>query len=277
MWPDDFVENGCPGALRTLGLRKTTAGTKSFYWSCPKVSLKRFAGRAVTFGVLVWQKVQNTPGKTWTVRISDTAGDSVSQHKGIGSAYSEQGYGGFEFLSVTRVIAPNADRLNCEIVLEGDATDVYYVALPTAVYGKTLTRELCGQNAEETILAMNHWNPPMLTPLEQTFPPTPIIYPLYGYQGLDIEALSNGSVHRSVKAIKTKLEMNVATAGINFMCGSRISNESLIFGPQVYSQNGALAAGAGWWPVDTEGCVAIVVAAPSQSVSVTFDLDAVMA
>jgi hypothetical protein len=187
LWPDDFVTNACVGAKRVLGLRKQSDNTESLFWPCPTGDIRKFAGRTITFGALVKQKVQSGPG-TWRLTASDSSGTSYSA-SGYGRLFNDPTYGGFEFQSVTRTASANTTDLTLAISVEGNKGDVYYVALPTAAFGDCLIRGDCGPNIQEIIFAINHWNPPLLTPLVMTFP-TNMSLPgsnLYGFSGLDLE------------------------------------------------------------------------------------------
>jgi hypothetical protein len=283
MWPDDFLVNACPGAKRVLGLRKGTNNPETFFWQCPKRDIRKYAGRPILFGALVYQKARSGAG-TWRLVVTDDSGNTIAAGApGTGSS-SGSGYpliGNYEFQVLQTAIPSNLTGFNLSLSLEGAAGDVYYVALPTATLSQTLTPHDLGPNDQEMILAVNHWNPHLLTPLARQFPGTAFAASggtLYGFTRQDLEALSAGVVHASVKAVKAKIELYCPVPGTNLMCGSAIDASSLTFGPQVFAQQFGRNLGAGWWPLDPDGCVAIVVDTPNALIgNATFDFDWVLA
>ena len=240
-WVDDYATNKCVGAKRVMGMRKTSTGPSSegFYCATPTRDLTKYLGRTVTFGAFVRQKVQGASG-TWRLSISDGVTANTYSTSGTGVSYSNTTYGGYEFISCSQVISTSATQLNLTLVLDGNLGDVYYLALPTLTFGSILFKQQCGQNPLE-ILDVGHWNPPRLTPLVGTFPI--IAFPgtgglLFGYSGIycDIGAMSYGTMHQTVKAIKTKIELQTSVQGANFFTGSSLdSPEPLLFGPQQYT------------------------------------------
>lgn len=243
-WPDDYAANRCPGAKRVMGLRKGVAAVEiagtDLAASNAEGSLGNIAalrGRTITFGALVWQKVQGGAG-TWTLRIDDSAGASRSA-AGAGSAYADATYGGYEFISVTRTIDANATGVAVYLELNGAVGDVYYFAVPTLVVGPSLTRESCGPNPQE-ILKCTHWNPTLLTPLAMTLPAA--AFPgtggaLWGFSGasVDIGAMSYGAMHNTVKAVKAKIELDIPFQGGNCLFTGSSLTGPLMFGPQQYT------------------------------------------
>jgi hypothetical protein len=268
VWPDDFAANAYPGAIRTMGVLKDLGTAETVYWACQPTQLAKYAGRTVTFGVPVFQKVQGGSG-TWKLWIND----------GVTTTYSGNGTGasvsGFQFLSVTANISAAATQLLIEIEFDGAAGDVYYVALPTAVLGSTLTAANCRQMPSELIL-VPHWNPPLLTPLTGTFPVATLGgSSYYGWQELDLEAMSFGSMHNSVRMVDCKVELTTSTVGAMFFTGSNMTG--LSFGPQAVTQvSGVMIPGQGILPLAADGTFTIFTNTSGLSLTnATFDLGAV--
>lgn len=278
-WVDDFAVNRCVGAKRVMGLRKTSSSVQvGAYHDIPSSDIPAYAGRPLVFGALVSQKVQGGAG-TWYLTINDGVSISTSS-LGAGSSYSDPRYGTYQFLTATKVISPNATILQVILYLAGASGDVYYLALPTAKVGSPLTADDCGQNPQE-VLSCGHWNPPLLTPLTRTFPSAAYSGTgglLFGYSGknCDLEALSFGAMHKSVRAVKTKIELTTPTPGLCLFTGSSLdAPEPLLFGPQQYTQiAGATIACQGWLPLDKNGNAALFLNQPSGVVTnATFDFD----
>ncbi len=184
-------------------------------------------------------------------------------------------YRGFELLTVTTTIGMSATTVSLGITFDGEKGDVYYVALPTGAFGTALSIEDLGTSANATIRSVTHWNPPLLTPLRMRFPAK--AYPgtnstLYGYSGVDLEAISLGQVHHSVTAVATKIELTTAMVGANLFTGTRL-DYSLVFGPQVVTQvANVMNVGQGWLPLADDGTFSIFVAQPSLFINnATFD------
>lgn len=278
-WADDFSSNSCVGAIRTLGVRKGAASGESVSFTAPTAQIRRYAGRSITFGCLVRQKVQSGAG-TWTLSISDGVGTTTSSN-GTGTSYSDPTYGGFEFKTVTRTVSASATTLVISVNLTGASSDVYYIALPTAGIGSAMYVGQCKQMVNELIRPVGHWNPPLLTPYVIDMPAT--AYPgtgglLFGYSGIDMEAISLGAVHKSVCAVKCKLELVAGAPWVNhhFFTGSKL-DYSLIFGPQqVVQVAGNTVVGQGWLPFSDDGTVCMFSDVASFSpTNVTFDFDLV--
>ena len=274
VWADDWASNACPGAIRTMGVRKQANSSETLSWTVAPNQIKTYRGRTVTFGVLVYQKVGSGAG-TWHAYINDDETGTTFSARGAGPSYSDRSYGHFQLLTVTSTVGMKAKTLSMGIAFDGAGADVYYVALPTGVFGTTLFAENLGLPPTSFIRPVTHWNPPLLTPLTMTFPSTP--YPgtdgtLFGYSGQDLEAMSLGQVHNSVVAVAAKIELTTSTAGGNLFTGSRL-DYSLIFGPQVVTQvPNVINVGQGWMPLADDGTFAIFVASPALSIqNATFD------
>lgn len=236
IWADDFVANQCPGSIRTLGIRKGSAAAEVFSWQCPAGKLAKYLGRTVTFGVLVRQSVQGGAG-TSSISINDSVTGSTNSIPGTGVSYADPEYGGFEFISVSAKVAANATSFQVNINLSGALGDVYYVSVPTAVFGYNLGRENLGQTPGEVIHSNAHWNPPLLTPLQITMPTAafPGAGVLYGFAGCDLQALSFDSVDKSVARVACKVELTTPTPGASLFVANNIP-AGLIFGPQPVTQ-----------------------------------------
>jgi hypothetical protein len=230
-WADDFDVNACPGAIRVLGLRKGITGSEDFYWQCPIdphfYQIKRFRGKTITFAVMVWHKIQGGVG-TCQAYIHDDVTGPVFSAAGGGSTC------GWQFLTATATVAPNASSLQIGIQTEGAAGDVYYIAIPTAAFASSLTANDCGQNVYDYISATAHWNPPMLLGYRFATNPTPSLG-LYSYNGISIEAISLCQCHRSVVGLVCKVEWTCSSIPIS----------GAIQGPHIYSGNNVNVGGGG--------------------------------
>jgi hypothetical protein len=252
VWADDFAANLAPGALRVMGIRKGSPANEYLNWTVAGNKLRAFQGQTVTFGALIFQKSQAGRG-TWTLSAND--GDqTVTSNSGLGASGR-----GYQFLSVTLSISRVASRLSLQANFAGAQGDIYYVALPTAVFGRTLSQDDLGQNPNDVMRPVSHWNPPLLTPLQIKFPThqTPPNSGQYGWSGIDLEAISLGVVHNSVSMVKAKIEWTTATVGAYILTGARI-DYSLVFGPEtVTNVAGAPNVGSGWLPLADDGTFCI--------------------
>jgi hypothetical protein len=269
-WVDDFVANRQTGAKRVMGFRKAVVGVEAQYWNNQTRSgtdMSRFAGRTVTFGAWVKQKVKGGSG-TFRLQLNDTVSTTNSTN-GTGS-------GAYEFLTVTKTIAAAATDLIAIVSFEGTTSDIYYLALPTLVFGSNLPSEYAGPPREETLFA-GHWNPPLLTPLAMTFPAAAYAGTgglLFGFADQDMEAMSYGVCHHTVKGVSTKIEFTTATVGFMIFTASDIVGQ-LVFGPQVVTQvTNQMIVGAGILSFKAGGKFAIFTATTNTIITnATFDFD----
>lgn len=86
---------------------------------------------------------------------------------------------------MTATVPMNAAEWGVGIEFAGNAMDIYYVAIPTAVLGPELTVYDCHQNVIDELTPIGHWNPPLLTPLTMTFN-VGVATGLYGWKGIDL-------------------------------------------------------------------------------------------
>lgn len=273
-WADDFSVNRATGAKRVMGFRKAVAGVETHYWNNSTrngTDMSQFVGRTVTFGAVVRQKVKGGAG-TFRLQINDTV-STTSSASGTGS-------GSYEFLTVTKTISANATDLLAIVSFEGTTGDVYYLGLPTLIFGSALPQTQLGPPPNEMLFA-GHWNPPILTPLAMTFPAT--AYPgtgglLFGFSGEDIEALSYGVAHHTIKAARCKIELTTPVAGRMLLTGSEIgTNAQLVFGPQQVTQvGGVVNVACGVLSFAPNGKFALFTAAANTVITnATFDFDVV--
>ena len=274
VWPDDFTANAYPGAIRPMGIRKGASSSEVVEWIAPSNQIAKYAGRTITFGVAVKQTVQT--GGTCNLSIVDNIGGTTSSANGTGVSF-----GGYEFLSVTATIAQTCTSLTIGLYLNGTTNDVYYVALPTAVFGSSLVQSDLQQNPMDMVRTVSHWNPPLLTPFQIDFPSSafPGTGILFGWSGIDIEALSAGAVHNSVNALKCKIEWTTPTVGALIFTGSRL-DYSLIFGPQQgCSVTSILSVGQGELYLADDGTMCLFTATSGLHMygvgTATFDFDVI--
>jgi hypothetical protein len=273
-WADDFRANQYPGGVRALGIRKDISAPEYFYWNGgPPSDLPRYSGRAITCGAVVYQKAQHGGG-TWKLTLNDGVSGVVSSTPGTGASV-----GGYEFRSVTMTTSRNATKFLFNLELDGKASDIYYMALPTCVFGSSLAQDNLAQKPQEYIQVVNHWNPPLLTPLSGAFPPTSFdgcAGPgcLYGWDNQDIEAMSYRQVHNSVKALKLKLECTFTSPGAVFFVG-KAPAQNWTFGPECTAvPYGYQSMAAGVVSVYNGGLINFFTATPGLWVAnITFDFD----
>lgn len=279
IWADDFTSNQCPGSIRTLGVRKGVTGSESVVWPCPASQLSQYKGRIITFGVVVKQSVQGGSG-TWAIAITDNVTGTTTSIPGTGTSYTDSVYGGFEFISVQAQVSSTCTSLSLSLNFNGTTGDVYYVSVPTAVLGYNLARENLGQNKNEIIRSKGHWNPPLLTPLQITFPATafPSSGALYGFSQCDIQALSMDTVDKSVAMVNCKLELTTPTVGASLFVANNLPT-GLIFGPQTTTQiaNVLNSTSMTWLPLYDGGTFAMFTGNSGLVVTTgTFDFDSAM-
>lgn len=280
IWADDFTQNVPPGAIRSLGIRKASGAQETVSWQAAPNQLKRYAGRTITCGGLVKQGVQGGAG-TWRFFINDGVNAVAYSSSGAGAAYSNPltAYGAFEFKTVTLTVSTNPALFQTGTSYDGNAGDVLYKATPDCVFGSYLTIAQLRQNTFDEMRPVGHSNPPLLTPLQITFPSsqTPAGSGNYGWTGIDFEAISLGQIHKSVAMARAKLEWQTTTVGAILFTGSRL-DYSLIFGPQASTQvSGVIFPTApAWIPLADDGSFAIFTntsgLVPTQG---TFDFDMV--
>lgn len=279
IWADDFASNQCPGSIRTLGIRKGSASTESMSWQCPTSQLSQYLGRIITFGVLIRQSVQGGSG-TWAATITDSVNGTTTSIPGTGTSYTDSLYGGFEFISIQAPVSATSTNLTLSLNFNGAVGDVYYVSVPTAVLGYNLGRENLGQNKNEIIRSKGHWNPPLLTPLQITFPTSafPSSGSLYGYSQCDLQALSMDTVDKSVAMVSCKLELTTPTVGASLFIANNLPT-GLIFGPQTTTQvaNVLNSTSMTWLPLYDGGTFSMFTGNSGLVVTTgTFDFDSVM-
>lgn len=277
VWADDWAANACVGAIRTMGIRKDNTSAEAVNWTLPTIQLPRYAGRTITFGALVYQKVQSGAG-TYKLYIADGIAATVYSASGTGVAYSDPTYAGFQFLSVTATISPTASKLEIGLELNGTTNDVYYFALPTAIVSSVLSRDNCRQPEDEICRPVGHWNPPLLLATPPSFPSVqfPAASGLYTYNGIDLEAISLCVVHKSVVAVKCKIEWQTSTVGAYIFTGN--SNDyALIFGPQTVTiVANQYNVDSGWLPLRDDGTFCLFTNIVSlAATNMTFDFDLV--
>lgn len=271
VWADDFTANNYAGAIRVKGVLKGSVSAETTYWEAPANQVAKYAGRQITFGAVVYQKVQSGAG-TWNLSITDNVSGTTTSASGTGVSI-----GGYQYLSVTATINAAATDVKLSVNFTGASGDIYYLGLPTGIFGATLPQANLGQNTMETIRSSAHWNPPLMTPYQVGFPAT--FYPgtsVYGWSGCDLEAVSLCAAHKSVNAVKCNMELITSAAGAKIITGSRL-DYSLIFGPEQATQvSGVVNCVNGWLPLDDQGCFSIFTGTASLiPTSVTFDFDMV--
>jgi hypothetical protein len=291
MWPDDFAANACPGAKRVLGLRKISNALESFTFTVLPEQLATYRGRNITFGALVRQKV----GAGGVVlNISDNA-TSTSSTPFTGSSFVDANNNNYQFQSVTARVSLTASSLTINVLVPGAIGDIIYLGIPTMKFGTFMTVNDLGQNPHELIVANSHWNPPCTVPFTKSFPATQIGTGgtgLYGWSGIDIEAIGLGQAHNSLSKMNCKIECQSPTVGLQFfvgaMAGDVVPSVPLTFGPQTHIQvaNNIMATSMTWCPLrvgpssfgSPPGTFAFFTGNPGGAVTqVTFDFDDVMA
>lgn len=239
MWADDFATNRCPGAVRVMGLRKGITGTENFYCTFSSDLISKIRGRTVTLGAMVRCKVGGTTSRLF---INDGVNAATLSNVLTGSGFVDAANNNYEFVSVTQTISFNATSCDFGLSTSGNAGEIYYFGIPTLKYGSGMSANDLGQMPNEHIHANAHWNPPSLVPLAKTFPASELIAGsgLYGWAGLDIEALSYGQCHSSIRKVNAKIESTCATVNqiifVGAMKGDLVASVPLTFGLQTYTQ-----------------------------------------
>ncbi len=284
-WPDDWPANRCPGAIRTAGIKKGIATTwETFSQFLRPERLGDLRGTRVTFGAMIYMPYA---GGTIQMYIGHSGGSVLSTPLSGVTA-------GYQFATVTADIDINTTFVEFGFGFTGAINSVAYIGRPTVKYGSAMRVTDLGQPRHEIIVARRHHNPPSMIPLVITFPPTEIApgAGLYGYYGLDLEALGFGQVHNSVSKVNAKIETTCPAVGtIVFVCamdGEISASVDLVFGPQTRTivANQEVDTSMTWLPLrkgpsnygSPPGCFAIV-GIPASGVirTLTFDFDDVMA
>lgn len=250
---DQFAVNLCPGSKRVLNLCKGSSSAEIFQWLCPAERINEFRGRTVTFGAMVYYKAQGgTPSSQ--LFINDGVNSPSFSATTTGTSYNNPNtnYGHYEFLSVTQSISSSTTTLGMGLQIAGAIADVLYFATPTCKYGSLMFQDDLGANYKEHIVANTHWNPPCFVPLTTALPSGQMIsgVNLFGWPGLDIEALSYCECHNSVSKIGIQAEYGSTTSGarlfIACMKGNMVPSVPLTFGLECtpFSTNPGLAVAA---------------------------------
>jgi len=273
-WPDDFASNSYAGSIRAMGIRKGIIAEENVYFTVAENDIYRYRGRTLTYGINVNQTIQSGAG-TWRIGIYDNVNGWRYSASGTGVSL-----GAYQFLSVTAPISASATIIYVSLFLSGTTNDVYYHALPTCVVGSYLSQENCGQNINETIRAGNHWNPPMMTPLAITISAAYSLGAgLYGFLAQDLEALSMGQCHKSIHAVKAKIELTTPTVGALLLTSTGFNTmTTTTFGPEVGTQvANVVNVGQGMLPLSPDGTFSIYTNTSGLVITnATFDFDTVV-
>jgi hypothetical protein len=283
-WPDDWPANVCPGAKRVASIRKGVATDEAFFQRVKKRDLGDVRGTRQAFGGKVWLP---SAGTSATVYIKQTSGTTSS-------AVITSSVSGWQFVTVWADIAIDTTFVEFGFNVSGAANTVARFALPTIKFGSVMFVADLGQPRHEIIESKTHWNPPSTVPLSFTLPATELITGsgLYGFPGLDIEALSFGQAHNTLAKVNAKIEANCAAAStilfVAAMEGDLVPSVPLVFGQQITSQIAGkeIDTSMTWLPLragpsnynSPEGCF-VIFGSPTGAVvnTLTFDFDDVMA
>jgi len=262
IWADDHPGNRCPGAIRVLGMRKTTGAGEAIYWrpKFPAKALGEMRGRRVSFGCMIRQKVG---ANNVSLYINDGVG-VVSSPAAVGSSYVDADNNNYQFLIVEKVIDKNAPSLEFGLFLGGAIGDIVYWGIPTLKYGSGMQPQDLGQPHNEVVIANTHWNPPCTVPFGASSPVAPVpVWPateitpgslLYGFNDIDIEAISYGQCHGSVRKVNCKIEyQSPVVNSICFIAAFDVPAVALTFGPQAATQvaNLSFPTNMTWLPLVT--------------------------
>lgn len=259
VWADDFAVNQCPGAIRTLGMRKTGSSQMIHYFVIQAKKLRKYAGRDLVFSFLLYTKVQGG-ASTSRAFIQDDSGATFSA-QATGASYTnpDTSYGGFQLITVTKRITANPTTLFMGVSMDGNSGDIAYMALPTCKYGTSMTIQDLEQRPDELIESI-HWNPPLLTPFVINFPGTEIVSGsgLYGWNNIDLEAISCGTIHKSMAASYAKFEWKSGTVGAYIFAADNTSNQHLRFGVQSITNVANINnTDTGEWPMYDDGTISM--------------------
>lgn len=289
MWIDDWTANACPGAKRVLGLRKAAGTNEALFWR-PRTdaNLVALRGQTVTLGILIRQKVGTGPS---IIYIND--GTTVTNSTSLtGQSYVNAATNNYQLLTVTATISSTTNFLEIGFVFSGSTNDICYVAIPTLKIGTLMLQSDLGQPFQEVVVADTHWNPPILTPFAGVTWPGGQIVPssgLYGWTDIDLEAISYGQVHNSIRKANAKIEFVGNTVGMLCFVGYLdIAAVQLTFGLQCVIAAAGITncTNMSWVPLargnsttnTPSGCFCMFSATPSGGfTNITFDFDDVMA
>jgi hypothetical protein len=220
---DDFgaaatpISTAYPGAIRPLLIRKRCNGPEKLYVKVPSTQLPRFAGRTVTCEVPIFQRIQGSVD-TWNWFIADNSSTATVVGTGVS-------VGGYEFKTVTKTLPMNLTSLEFGFNPPGVIGDLFDMAPSSCHFGThAVPEDEIAENPDPLIRANGHINFPLFTPFTITFPTVqmcPLCSGLFGYNDIDLEAVSLGAYHPSFGAINAKMEWTTSTLdAIVFMCSS---------------------------------------------------------
>lgn len=222
--PDDFAANAYPGSIRTLVCRKGITGQEILEWNVPSNQIARYQGQPLSCGAVVNQTVQGG-SNTWNLHIDDSSGSSASPN-GTGT-----GAGGYQFEPVTRTIAQSATSVAFYFNFTGNSGDVFHIALPTCGFVPAIVQSQLHANSNERIKSNGHCNPPILTPWKIEFiTGATLAAGLYGWQGIDLQAISFDCYDKSLGGVWAKIEYTSSAVTSMILTGTNINQ--LNFGPQ---------------------------------------------
>lgn len=230
MFADDWPANAYPGTIRPLLLRKGSASAEYYRFTYPSNNMATFQGKTITCEMAVLSRASVGNGNFNLAFYDNVTGFSNSTVLSGNNAY--------QVLAFTATVSQTATLGYFEVVLSGSSGDIYYIAgPPTCAFTSSLTASQMQAPSQTVIRADGHWNPPLLTPFIISFSPSGCaagLYCLPGAQGVDIEAISMGTVHSSISAVESKLELTGTPAMAQLFTASNLTY--LTFGPHCIIQ-----------------------------------------
>jgi hypothetical protein len=206
LWRDDFASNAQPGSHYTLGMRKGANTTESLTFTAAYGDVPQYQGRNVVCGGWVLSKLNAGNGQ-WKFGI----------HDGTQNVFSATNAGAYTWAEVTATISTVATSFSFDLEEIGTSGDGYYLSQPICAYGTFLGAGNYVQNPGEHIDFRNHPGLVNLVPLTQTFPSSTFSFgsytsTVYGWE-LNIEAVTQGAIAGTVKAVDMQVEFVSPTAG----------------------------------------------------------------
>jgi hypothetical protein len=259
--PDDFAANAAPGALRTLLVRKGSSSVEQLTWTVSANQIQKYLGRPITCGVMIKGATTGSGSFFINDNIAGlTSGNTVT--------------GAYAISTVQATINSGATSVSFGYQQSGTSGDPSWIGLPTCAFGTSpLVQSQLHQNSNEHIRADNHFNPPLLTPWTIQFTPV-LASGLYGYNSIDIEAISLGAVHKSVGAVWAKVEWTTTSVGSYVLTANNVNASQLTFGPQQYTTVASVTSAGGPSPIPIyyDGTFSVFTNSGSLSpTSLTFD------
>lgn len=200
IWREAHPMNLVPGAIYSLACRKTVSGQEYFHMS---PNTREVAGRQITFGCWVNQRIKSGAG-TWQVFFNTNGtGGGVTT-----SANATVTPGVAQWMELTVTVPADATYAYAGILLNGNISDVYYVANPVLTFGSSIGSGNYYKPSETLIPIVKH---DLFINKSLRFPPTSTGG--FYYFDADIYALSWCQIAKTVRLAAGSIE-GINTGGV---------------------------------------------------------------